>query len=191
MDFSLSEEQVLLRDSVDKYVPEQCTVDRHRQLSKVDPGFDPAAWQQFAALGWLSLPFSEALGGIGGGAADLMVVGEALGKGLVREPFIITVVTCGGLLQSGGTAAQQQQYIPAIIEGSAQWAFAFAEKTHGYDLANVDTVAEHTADGYALSGSKLAVLNAHCADHLIVSAHVSGAGDDAGGMTLFIVDTQS
>jgi alkylation response protein AidB-like acyl-CoA dehydrogenase len=190
VDFSLSEEQILLRDSVDKYVREHCTVERHRKLSQENPGFDAAAWRQFAALGWFSLPFSEELGGIGGGATDLMVVCEALGRGLVREPFITTVVTCGGLLQRGGSADQQQQYIPAIIEGTAQWAFAFAEKSSGYDLASVETTARHSAEGYALSGSKLAVLNAHCADHLIVSARISGAENDAGGITLFIVDTQ-
>ena len=96
MDFSLSEEQVLLRDSVDKYVREHCGVERHRALCTTEQGFDPAAWQQFADLGWLSVPFSEELGGFGGGATDLMVVAEALGKGLVREPFLSTVVTCGG-----------------------------------------------------------------------------------------------
>lgn len=191
MDFSLSEEQVLLRDSVDKYVREHAGVERHRKLCKTDLGFDDSAWQQFAALGWLSLPFTEALGGIDGGATDLMVVGEALGKGLVREPFLCTVVTCGGLLQCGGNAEQQQQYIPEIIEGKAQWAFAFAETRSGYDLARVDTTAQPSGNDYALTGSKLAVLNAHCADHLIVSARIPGQAGEQDGITLFIVDADS
>lgn len=191
MDFALSEEQVLLRDSVDKYVREHAGVERHRNLCKTDLGFDNSAWQQFAALGWLSVPFTEALGGFAGGATDLMVVGEALGKGLVREPFLYTVVTCGGLLQRGGNAQQQQRYIPAIIEGSAQWAFAFAETKTGYDLSRVDTTAERTGKDYVLTGSKLAVLNAHCADHLIISARIAGEAGEHAGITLFIVDTDS
>ncbi len=191
MNFSLSEEQVLLRDSVDKYVREHGGVERHRELCKSDRGFDPAAWQQFAALGWLSVPFAEALGGIAGGATDLMVMGEALGKGLVREPFLYTVVTCGGLLQRGGNAAQQQRYIPDIINGAAQWAFAFAETKTGYDLSKIDTIAQRSGNTYELTGNKLAVLNAHCANHLIVSARIPGpAGEDA-GITLFIVDADS
>jgi alkylation response protein AidB-like acyl-CoA dehydrogenase len=191
VDFSLSEEQVLLRDSVDKYVREHGGVERHRELCKSDPGFDPAAWQQFAALGWLSVPFAEALGGIAGGAADLMVMGEALGRGLVREPFLYTVVTCGGLLQRGGNAAQQQRYIPDIINGAAQWAFAFAETKTGYDLSKIDTIAQRSGNTYELTGNKLAVLNAHCANHLIVSARILGpAGEDA-GITLFIIDADS
>jgi alkylation response protein AidB-like acyl-CoA dehydrogenase len=191
VDFSLSEEQVLLRDSVDKYVREHCTVERHRTLSATEQGFDSNAWQQFADLGWLSIPFSEELGGIGGGATDLMVVAEALGKGLVREPFLSTVVTCGGLLQRGGSAEQHQQYIPAIIEGSAQWAFASAEQHGGYDLARVTTTARREGDAYVLHGKKFAVLNAHCADYLIVSARTSGAAGDRRGISLFIIDTRA
>jgi alkylation response protein AidB-like acyl-CoA dehydrogenase len=188
VDFSLSEEQVLLRDSVDKYVREHCTVERHRALSRTAQGFDSNAWQQFAELGWLSIPFSDELGGIGGGATELMVVAEALGKGLVREPFLATVATCGGFLQRGGSVEQQQRYVSAIIDGSAQWAFACAEQHGGYDLAQVATTAQRAGDGYVLDGEKYAVLNGHCADHLIVSARTSGANGDRAGITLFIVD---
>jgi alkylation response protein AidB-like acyl-CoA dehydrogenase len=188
VDFSLSDEQVLLRDSVDKYVREQCGVERHRALCTSEMGFDPGAWQQFADLGWLSVPFSENLGGIGGGATDLMVVAEALGKGLVREPFLTTVVTCGELLQRGGSAEQQQQFIPSIIDGSAQWAFAFSEQSSGYNLARVETTARRQGEGYVLDGKKLAVLNAHCADHLLVSTRTAGVTGDREGITLFVVD---
>ena len=189
MDFSLSEEQVLLRDSVDKYVSENCGVDRHRALCAAQQGFDQATWQQFAELGWLSLPFSEEMGGFAGGATDIMVVSEALGKGLVREPFLHTVVSCGGLLHRGGSAAQQGQYIPAIIEGSSQWALAFAEGNSSYDLTAVATTAAAEGNGYQLNGHKYAVLNGDCADYLVVTARTSGVTGDATGLSLFIVDT--
>jgi alkylation response protein AidB-like acyl-CoA dehydrogenase len=191
VDFSLSEEQVLLRDSVDRYVREHCGVERHRRLSAAEPGFDRDTWRQFADLGWLSIPFSSELGGVAGGATDLMVVTEALGRGLVREPFLHTVVTCGGFLQRGGSARQQQEYIPAIIDGSAQWAFAFAEQHSGYDLARVQTIARRVREGYQLQGKKLAVLNAHCANHFVVSARVVGTENEPPGVSLFIVDAAS
>ena len=190
MDFSLSQEQVLLRDSVDKYVSDICDVERHRRLGATPLGFDSAAWQQFAELGWLGVPFSEELGGFAGGAVDLMVMGEALGKGLVREPFLYTVVTCGGFLQRGGSAQQQQQYIPAIIDGSRQWAFAFAEKNSGYDLVRVETTAQRQGDDYVLNGTKVAVLNGHCANYLVVSARTSGATAQSSGISLFIVNAE-
>lgn len=181
----------MLRDSVDKYVSENCGVDRHRALCATQQGFDRESWQQFAGLGWLSLPFSEEFGGFAGGATDVMVVSEALGKGLVREPFLHTVVTCGGLLQGAGSTAQQARYIPPIIAGSAQWALAFAEANNSYDLTAVTTTAAAQGDGYLLNGAKRAVLNGDCADYLLVTARTSGVSGDRAGLSLFIVDTSS
>ena len=184
MDFTLNEEQVLLRESVRRFVSEHCTVERHRALGAQAPGFDPNTWRQFAELGWLALPFSAADGGFDAGPVELMVVAEALGCALVREPWLVTVVTCGGLLARGGSAVQRQAYIPGIIDGSAQWAFAFAEAGSGYELNRIAASAAPSDGGYVLSGRKIAVLNGHCADHIIVTARV--AGSDA--LSLFIVD---
>jgi len=182
MDFSLTEEQTLLQDSVAKYVRDHCDVERHRKLVKKQQGFDTEAWAQFAELGWLCMPFSEALGGFGSGAVDLMVMTEAMGKGLMREPFLSTVVTCGGFLQNAGSSTQQDQYVGDIIAGQSQWAFAFAELAGGYDWSRIDTRAEKNAEGYLLNGRKLAVLNGHCADFMIVTAATEA------GISLFIVD---
>ncbi|MCR9103905.1 MAG: acyl-CoA dehydrogenase family protein [Gammaproteobacteria bacterium] len=182
MDFSLSEELVLLRDSVDKYVSENCTVERHRRLQHSELGFDADAWQQFAELGWLSVPFGEALGGFDAGPAGTMVVAQALGRALVREPYLHTVVTCGNLLQCAGTQAQQAAWIPPIIDGSAQWAFAFAERGSDFDLGQVTTRAVAQGDGFAVSGRKIAVLNGHCADQLLVTALYDGA------VGLYVID---
>lgn len=178
----------MLRDSVTRYVSDNCDVSRHRQLCAAGSAYDPAAWQQFAALGWLGVPFSEELGGFGGGATDMMVLAEALGKGVVREPLLATVVTCGGFLCRGGTARQQSHYIPAIIAGSAQWAFAFAEQNSAYDLARVTTTAVLEDDGYRLNGEKIAVLNGDSADYLVVSARTRGERGDREGITVFIVE---
>jgi alkylation response protein AidB-like acyl-CoA dehydrogenase len=191
VDFSLSEEQVLLRDSVDRYVREHCTVERHRALRATELGFDEDAWREFARLGWLSLIFSEEVGGLGGGATDVMVLAQALGRGLVREPFLGTVFTCGGVLHRGGSTRQQQRYIPRIIDGSAQWAFACAERNSGYDLARIKTSARPAGNGYVLNGEKFAVLNAHCADHLVVSARTGESTGERDGIALFIVDTSA
>ncbi len=182
MDFTLTDEQLLLRDSVEKFVATNCDVARHRRLSASEPGFDPAAWAQFAELGWLALPFAEETGGLGGSTVDSMVIAQALGAGFVREPYLHTVVTCGGLLQRAGSAEQQARYIPAIIDGSAQWAFACAERSADFDLQRVDAAADTAPEGYRLSGRKIAVLNGHCADHFIVSANTQE------GLGLFIVD---
>jgi alkylation response protein AidB-like acyl-CoA dehydrogenase len=187
MDLSLSEEQVQLRDSVSKFVADNCDVERHRRLSQEAPGFDPHAWRQFAELGWLGINFTEEQGGIGGNAIDVMVMAEAMGRGLVREPFLHTAITCGAFLRLGSTSAQQAQYIPAIIDGSSQWAFAFAEESGGYNFAGCRCSALRVEGGWRLDGVKTAVLNGHCADYLVVTA--SGVSAN-GGLSLFVVDTR-
>lgn len=183
VEFNLSEEQVLLRDSVARFVSDTCTVERHRRLSNTELGFDAAAWRVFADLGWLHLPFPEEQGGLGGSAADVMVVSEALGRGLVREPFLHVAIVCGGFLRLGCDAAQRARYLPGLMDGSSQWAFAFAEQGSGYNLAAIDTTATATSDGWRLCGEKIAVLNGHCADYIIVTANTGGTPG------LYIVDT--
>ena len=188
MDFSLSQEQQLLQDSVSRFVADQCGVERHRELSGSELGYEPAAWQQFADLGWLAMPFPEELGGIGGSAVDVMVISEALGRGLSREPFLYTVVCCGGFLRRT-SARQQSAFIPGIVDGSRQWAFACVEQGAGYALDAVACSAHSEDDGYRLNGEKITVLNGHCADYLLVTARSSGEYRDASGISLFIVDT--
>jgi alkylation response protein AidB-like acyl-CoA dehydrogenase len=190
MDFSLSEEQVMLQDSVDKYVREHCDVERLRGLKSSASGFAADAWQQFADLGWLSVPFAEEVGGFGGGAVDVMVVCEALGKGLVREPYLSTVITCGGFLRRASTE-QQSEWLPGIIDGSKCWAFAFAESSSGYDLSAVETTAVADNGSFTINGDKLAVLDGDNADYLVVSARTSGEARSSDGISLFIVDTSA
>lgn len=189
MDFSLTEEQLLLQQSLNRFISDHCDVERHRRLSKTSQGFDPAVWRQFADLGWLAVPFGEALGGMGGSAVDLMVVGQAMGRGLLREPYLATVVTCGGFLRRAATASQQASYLPRLIAGDSQWAFAFAEPGAGFDLAAVSCSARAGDGGTVLSGEKIAVLNGHCADYLLVTARTDGASRDQQGLSLFIVDS--
>lgn len=185
MDFSLTEEQILLRDSVGKYVDERCDVERHRRLALTELGFDAATWREFAELGWLCLPFPEEQGGLNGSVTDVMVMAEAMGRGLVREPYLHTVVICGAFLRFGGSEAQQARHIPALIDGSRQWAFAFAEERSAYDMAAIETRASRVGGGYAVSGKKIAVLNGNCADNLIVTAKL----DYQDSPVLFIIDS--
>lgn len=185
VDFSLTNEQVLLRDSVARYVADHGTVERHRRVSLTDTGYEPAAWASFAELGWLALPFPEAHGGLGGSVTDLMVLCEALGRGLIREPYLHTVVTCGGLLDMMGNAAQRETYLAPLMAGKHQWAFAGAEQATGYAQDRPDTSARPAGGAWVLDGRKYAVLNGHAAHYLLVTAR------QGSGISLFIVDTSS
>lgn len=188
MDFSLTEEQVLLRDSVTKFIAQNGGVEGHRQLSMSELKFDEDSWQAFAQLGWLALPFSEEVGGLGGTVTDLMVLCESLGRGVVREPYLHTVVSCGGLLSHAGNEAQRGSYLPPIMEGQSQWAFAFAEPQSGYDFSAISSTAIPQGDGYCLNGEKIAVLNGHVADFFIVTALLDPK--DSASLSLFVVPAE-
>ncbi len=184
MNFELSEEQTLLKDSVTRFVSDRYELESRRQYIAEEAGFSADNWRQMAELGWLSVPFSEEHGGFGGGAADLMVVMEEFGKGLVIEPYLATVLLFGGTLAESGNAALQQALIPQIIDGSLHGALAFHERHSRYSFSQIDTRAEKTGSGYRLNGEKTVVLNGLAASKIIVSAL-----DSSGGISLFLVDT--
>ena len=186
MDLSLSEEQQLLRDSAARVVRDHGGVERRRALRQHTLGYDPALWQEFAALGWLALPFAEADGGLGGSVQDLAILMEQMGRGLIASPFLPAIVVCGSLL-AAADATQRAEHLSPLLEGKAQWAFACAEPAGGVDLKDVQLRAQMVDGGFVLDGAKIAVLNGHAADWIILSARTAGARRDAVGISLFIV----
>ena len=191
MNFSLSAEQQMLQDSISKFVQKDYDFDSRMALVKSKLGYSKDHWKLFAELGWLMVPFSESDGGLGGSAADLMVVMEELGKGIVIEPFLATTVLAGGAIAKAGSEAQKQTLLGGIMEGNLQLALAINEPTSRYELANVATTAKKHDQGYILNGHKAVVLNAAAADKIIIAARTSGQTCDESGISLFIVDAQS
>ena len=188
MDFSFSEEQTLLRNSVQSFLRDKYDFDTRRKISASAEGWSQDLWRQFAELGLLAAPFSEEMGGLGGTAIETMIVMEEFGRNLVVEPFIETVVLAGGFLRQGGSAAQQEAHIPGIIGGETVWTFAYAEPQGRYNLADLTTTAKADGEDYIINGYKCVVLAAPWADKLIVSVRTSGGQRDADGVSLFIVD---
>ncbi|WP_420561330.1 acyl-CoA dehydrogenase family protein [Tepidicaulis sp.] len=188
MDFSFSEEQTLLRNTVQSFLQDKYDFDTRRKIVASDEGFRRDYWQQFAELGLLAAPFSEEMGGLGGGAIDTMIIMEEFGRHLVVEPFLETVVLAGGFLREGGSPAQQEELIPGIIGGENIWAFAYAEPQGRYNLADLKTTAKKDGDDFVLNGYKCVVLAAPWADKLVVTARTSGGQRDRDGVTVFIVD---
>ena len=188
MDFSFSEEQTLLRNTVQSFLQDKYDFDTRRKIAASADGWSRETWQQFAELGLLAAPFPEELGGLGGGAIETMIVMEEFGRNLVVEPFLETVVLAGGFLREGGSAAQQEAHIPGIVGGETVWTFAYAEPQGRYNLADLTTTAKADGDGYVINGYKCVVLAGPWADKLIVSARTSGGQRDTDGVSLFIVD---
>ena len=187
MNFSFSDEHDLLRESVEKLVAAEYPFEVRRALAASEAGFSREFWRKFAELGWLGLGIPEDAGGSGGGPVETAVVMEALGAGLVVEPFLATVVMGASLLKRGG--ATQHDRLARLSSGGLQLAFGFAERQSRYELANVETRAEPDGeDGYRITGTKSVVFNAPAADVMAVSARTAGGPRDREGLTVFALD---
>ena len=188
MDFDLSEEQRLLKDSVERLVADQYDFEQRKKYMAEPDGFSASLWSQYAELGLLALPFEESLGGFGGGAVEMMIVMEAFGRGLILEPFFATVVLGGGLVNRAGSEAQRAAMIPQIAQGKLKLAFAHIERHSRWNLADVATTAREQDGGWVLDGAKGVVLHGDLANKLLVTARVSGGQRDRDGIGLFLVD---
>ena len=188
MDFDLNDDQRMLKDSVDRLVADRYSFDqRHAAMAEPD-GWSRAMWAQFAELGLLGLPFSEAQGGFGGGPVDTMIVAEAFGRALVLEPYFATVVLGGGLLRRTDDPAG---LIPGIIAGEELVAFAHLERYSRYAFNDVTTIARPEGGRYRIEGEKGVVLHGDCAGTLLVTARTAGSSRDRDGIGLFAVPARS
>ncbi len=188
MDFSFTEEQVLLRNSVQRFVQDRYSFEARKAILASDSGWSHENWRAFAELGLLAAPFAEEHGGFGGGAIETMIIMEEFGKGLVVEPYLQTVVLCGGLINLAGSGAQKAALLPKIASGDLILAMAYAEPQGRFNLGDLVTKAEKSGAGFILNGNKAVVAGAPWADKLLVTARTSGAQRDKDGVTVFIAD---
>ena len=185
MDFNYTEEQLALQDTLRRFIAKDYPFEHRRALAKSADGFDRDAWKTFADFGILALPFHEDFGGLNGTAVDTLLVMEMLGRGLALEPYVSTVVLCGGLIRDAGSNAQKEALLPAIAGGELMLALAHFEAGVRYQLDHVATAATANGAGWQINGTKTVVLGAPSADQLIVSAN-SGQG-----ISLFLVDAKA
>ena len=191
MDIQLTEEQELLRGSLQRLLRDHYDFDARRKIVATDEGWSRKHWSAFAELGLCAAPFQESSGGLGGGPLATMIVMREFGRNLVVEPFLETVVLAGGLIEDIGSQTQRKVFLPQIMAGESIWALAWAEGRSRYDFNNVATTARRQGEVYVLNGTKATVIGAPWADKLIVSARTSGEPHDHSGVSLFVVDRQS
>lgn len=187
MDFSLTDEQTALKDSLGKFIDRAYTFDDRWKVIRSPEGWSRANWNQLAEIGLMALPVAEADGGLGGGGVDTMVVMEQIGRGLVLEPYLGAAVLPAALIKAAGTEAQRAALSEGLASGETLYAFAHTEPGQRYERAAAAMSAAASGDGYVLTGKKVSVLGGDCADKLIVSAVV--AGDAAA--SLFVVDASA
>jgi pimeloyl-CoA dehydrogenase small subunit len=188
MDFDFTEEQRLLKESLDRLIADRYGFDQRKGYAQNPEGWSRVLWRQQAELGLLGLPFAERFGGSEGGPVETMIVMEGLGQALALEPFLATVVLGGGFLRHGGNEAQQAGLLPRIAAGELTLAFAATERHSRYDLADIATTARRDGSGWILDGEKGVVLHGDSADRLIVTARIGGGQRERDGIALFLVD---
>ena len=191
MDFSFSEEQGLLQDSIQRYIQKSYTFDARQKILKSEEGFSRENWATFAELGWLALPFTEQSGGFGGTAVETMIMMEEFGKGLVVEPYVSTVIMAGSVIEAGGTTEHIEGVLTEIMAGTKFASLAYVEPQARFNLADVTTTAKVEGDGYVINGFKGVVLGGPSADVLVVPARTSGDQKDESGITLFLVEASA
>lgn len=191
MDFNFTEEQQLLADTVQRFVRGQYTFEKRRDILKSADGWSREIWQELAGIGLTALNVPEAHGGINGGPADTMLVMNALGEGLLLEPFLGAAVLTPALIARLNDDAAAQALLPDVASGERIVIVAHQEpKTRG-ELNHVATRAEKSGDGYVLDGYKNVVTHGGAADELLVSARTSGKTTDTAGISIFRVDPKT
>jgi hypothetical protein len=190
MNFEHTEDRRMLADSLGRFIKEQYGFETRDRIARSAQGYSPEMWRQFADLGMIGALFSEERGGFGGAGFDIAVVFEALGRGLVVEPFLCSAVLAGGAIAAAGSEAQQG-LLAEIMAGTCIGAFAHAEPDAHYELAHVRTRAERRGDSWVLNGAKAVVAHGESADLFVVSARSAGGVDDEAGLSLFVVPART
>ena len=190
MDFSLTEEQDMLRISARDFLAKECPKDRVRELSEDEIGYDRQVWHHMAELGWIGLTFPEEYGGMAASFMDLVILMEEMGRNILPGPFFSTIALCALALLEYGSSAQKARFLPRIAAGEAVWAFALTESSGQSKASEVGLRAMLRDNGYILEGHKLFVADAHVADHILVVARTGDAERPEDGITLFIVDAR-
>ena len=191
MDFSLTEDQRIFRETIGRVVTDLYPFDKRQAAVATPQGYLDEHWQQFAELGCMAAPFPETYGGLDGGPIELMLIAEQFGRRLVTSPYLATVVLGGHAILFGGNEEQRLDLLPKVAEGTLKLALAYGERQARFNLNDVTTLAKPDGGGYVLTGQKDVVFYARDADIIVVVARTGGGQHDRDGLSLFLVPTDA
>jgi alkylation response protein AidB-like acyl-CoA dehydrogenase len=175
MNFDLNADQLALQESLQRFLAGEYDFERRRKILRAPLGCSEEIWAALAEQGALAIGLPEAHGGFGG-PVEVMLIMEEIGKSLVLEPFMSTVVLCGALLAECGSERQQKEIFAGIASGKRRLALGHYEEASRYEMELVETTARIAADRYVLNGAKSVVLDGAVAHQFIVSARLQPEG---------------
>ena len=189
MEFSLSEEQEMLKTMARDFLENECPKTHVREMMEDEMGFSRELWKKMADVGWLGLVFPEEYGGSGMNFRDLAVLCEETGRALLPGPFLQTILLVGMPILTAGTEEQKKEYLPKIASGDMVCTLAVLEEDGDFWPDGVQIKAMQRGNDYIVNGTKLFVNNAKGVDYILVAARTRRAVDPEDGITLFLVDT--
>lgn len=196
MEFSLSEEQEMLKTSARGFLEAECPESVVREVDRGYKGYLPALWDKIADLGWLGLIFPEEYDGTGGNFLDLAVLFEEMGRAMLPSLYLSTVVLCGLTILAVGSEEQKRELLPEIVNGDLILSLALTEPESSwdgkaYEPDGVTVSATADEDDFVIDGAKLFVQDAHVADYILCATRTRNGANPEDGITLFLVDARS
>jgi alkylation response protein AidB-like acyl-CoA dehydrogenase len=141
--FGFSDEQVMLRESVRRFLDQRCPLKEVRKLKVTPRGFSEALWQKMAQAGWLGVALPEQYGGLGLGWLDLIVIIEEMGRSVFPSPFLSNTLAATAIHEFGN-AQQKQQTLPGLIDGSRKATLALFEESAAISLDSMLVKGRYT-----------------------------------------------
>jgi len=191
MDFTLTEDQEMLRKSARDFLTAKCPKSYLKQMENDEKGYSPALWEEMAGLGWQGLAIPERYCGSGLKFIDLVVLLEEMGRACLPGPFFSTVVLGALTILDAGTPTQKETYLPLITSGKTLVTLAVTETDGLYEPESIATKAKLDKDTYVINGLKLFVPDAQVADYILCVARTSSSADKKKGVTLFMIPAKT
>ena len=191
MDFNLSEEQKILKDTARSFLANECSSDFVREMEQDQRGYTPDLWRKMAELGWMALVLPEEYNGLGASILDVVLMMEEMGRVCLPGPFLSNLLGAMAILEAGNEA-QKSEYLPRVAAGDLVLCLAFCEPcSTQYEPGYVATKAVAKGEGFILNGTKLFVSDAHVSDYLICTIRTEGESLSQQGISLFLVPRQT
>jgi alkylation response protein AidB-like acyl-CoA dehydrogenase len=190
MDFSLSEEQEMLRKSARDFLNAECSKSVVREIEASEQGYSPDLWKKMADLGWMGLIVPEEYGGAGLNLLEQAVLFEEFGRAAMPGPMFCTIATGALPILEWGTEEQKKSLLPGVAAGDLILTMAMAEPEAAYDPRFVAVKAVPQNGGYTITGTKLFVPYAPISNYMLVVTRTKGNPGDEQGLTVFIIDSR-
>lgn len=185
MDFTFNEEQQMLLETTRRFIAERCGFEARQRVRSSADGYSRDAWTQLGELGLLALNVPEADGGMGAGATENMLVCNAIGEGLVLEPYLSSAVIATRAIADLASQQQRGDWLPRLADGSLIAVLAHDEASSRFDSSAIETTAVSDGGQWLISGRKSLVYHAPAAGLFLVTARVRDAPDDS--LSLFAI----